>query len=209
MMKLLDKLKNKLKINKRLFLFLMVLLLIGITFGSIFITILEESDRTLVYNSLEDFFENIKGQNLDYFSSFKNSILINLLTLLIVWLLGISVIGIPILIIIFFSKSFSIGFIIGSIIAKYGIQGVLLSIAYTFPHSFLFLLVLAYLMMYALSFSFKIIEAITKKKNLDFKIVMNQYSKILLLTFGVGCICSLCEVFISPNFINIILPFIK
>ena len=105
-MKLLDKLKNKLKINKRLFLFLIVLLLIGITFGSIFITILEENDRTLVYNSLKDFFENIKGQKLDYFSSLKNSMLINLLTIFIIWLLGISVIGIPILIIIFFSKFF-------------------------------------------------------------------------------------------------------
>ena len=208
-MKLLDKLKNKLKINKRLFLFLIVLLLIGITFGSIFITILEENDRTLVYNSLKDFFENIKGQKLDYFSSLKNSMLINLLTIFIIWLLGISVIGIPILIIIFFSKAFTIGFIIGSIIAKYGMVGCLLSIAYTFPHAFIFLLALAYLLMYSLSFSFKIIEAITKKKNLDFKILMNQYSKILFFTFTVGVICSLLEVFISPNFINIILPFVK
>ena len=102
-----NKYKNKLKIilseKRNTFIFFTILIILGIIFGSFFITILDKSDKELITTQITEFFTGIKGnQNTDVLSALKNSLFSNIASVIGIWLLGISIIGIPLIIILMF-----------------------------------------------------------------------------------------------------------
>lgn len=200
--------KLKIKVDKKLFVFLLVLMIIGISVGSILVTILNNSDKNLTIEYINEFTNNIKDNKLDYLFALKNNLFSNLSYIILIWLLGISIIGLPIMLIMFFSKSFILGFSIGAVLETYKAKGILFSLVYVFPGQVIDLLFLLLLMMYAMSFSFKLIYAIFKKKSLDFKLVMNRYFKIFLLVLIVTLLMTLYDTFLMPKLIKLIIPFI-
>lgn len=208
-MKALDRLKHKIKIDKNLTLFLFILGLTGIIAGSIFVTILNDSDKALINEHLNVFLNNIENNKLDYIFVLKNNMITNIFYILIIWLLGISIIGLPILLIIFFSKTFILGFSIGSIISCFKLKGALFSLAYIFPGNVIGLIAISIITMYAMTFSIKLIYAIFKKKTIDFKILINKYSAILFIVLGIIILTSLYDTFIMPNIVKLIIPIIK
>lgn len=200
--------KLKIKINKKIFVFLFVLMLMGIIAGSIFTTILNSSDKELVINHLNEFIDNINNNRLDYLFALKNNLITNISYVILIWLLGISVIGLPIIIIMFFTKCFILGFSVGAILTTFKLKGILVSLVYVFPGQVISLLFLLLLMMYSMSFTFKMIYAILKKKSIDFKLIMNKYFKILLIVLGVIILMSLCDTYLIPRLIKLLIPFI-
>ncbi len=209
MMKIMDKLKFKIKLDKKILLFLVILLVIGITVGAIFVTILNQSDKSLVSEHLNEFLNSVESNKLDFSLVLKNNLISNILYVLIIWLLGISVIGLPIIIFMFFSKTFILGFSIGAIISTFKTKGILFGLVYTFPGQVISLLFLMLLVMYSLSFSFKMIYLIFKKKTLDFKVVMNKYFKILLVVLSVIILMSLYDTYLMPRLVKSIITFIR
>jgi len=208
-LKQLDKLKIKVKIDKNLLVFLFVLGIVGIIAGSIFVTILNNSDKTLVNEHLNTFLNNIKDNKADYLFVLKNNLGTNLIYVLLIWLLGISVIGLPIILIMFFSKVFILGFSIGSIMSCYGVKGTLFALAYVFPGQVLSVIGISLITMYAISFSFKLIYAILKKKTIDFKILINKYFKILIIILLLIVIMNLYDTFVMPNIVKLIIPLLS
>lgn len=200
--------KLKIKINKKIFVFLFVLMLMGIIAGSIFTTILNSSDKELVINHLNEFIDNINNNRLDYLFALKNNLITNISYVILIWLLGISVIGLPIIIIMFFTKCFILGFSVGAILTTFKLKGILVSLVYVFPGQVISLLFLLLLMMYSMSFTFKMIYAILKKKSIDFKLIMNKYFKILLIVLGVIILMSLYDTYLMPRLIKLLIPFI-
>ncbi len=204
-----DKLKFKIVINKKILLFLVILLLIGIMFGSVFIRILDNSDRNLVTEYLNNFINNIENNKLDYFMALKSNLITNISFVLVIWLLGISLIGLPIVIIMYFSKTFILGFSIGAILSVFKIKGLLFSLVYVFPGQVISLLLYMLLTMYAMSFSFKLFYAIIKKKTFDFKNIMNRYFKILIVILVFIILMVLYDTYLMPRLVKTIIPFIK
>lgn len=209
MKKQMDKLKNKIRTSKKFTIFLFVLVLVGIVLGSFFITMLANSDKTLVKEYLEQYTNIIKTGKINYFSVFFNSFLNSGLTLVAIWLLGISVVGIPIILFLFFCKAFTLGFAIGSILYVYKWKGMLLSFFYIFPHQVILLLAYGILMIYALSVSMKMIEAVAKKKAIDFRHIMEKYSIVLGISIILLLITSFYETLALPNIMKWVLSLIK
>ena len=116
-----------------------------------------------------------------------------------------SVIGLPITLFLFFSKTFVLGFSVASIIANYKLKGCLLALSYIFPHLIINIFIYMVLSMYSLSLSLKIIHIIVKKQSLDFKFVMQKYIKVLLISIVGIIITSLMEVFLSPIMMKLVI----
>lgn len=205
----LDKLKSIFIINKQIVIFLLGLSIIAVIAGAFYITILNKTDHSLIEESISGFFNNINNNKLNYGLSFKNAILNNIGFILLIWLLGISVIGIPIIIFLFFSKVFTLGFSISSIIFNYKLKGTLLSLFYVFPHHIINIYIYIVLIAYAISLSLKIIDSIIKRKIIDFKLVMNKYLYVLLISFIIIIITTLLEVFMVPSLMKFIMSVIK
>ncbi len=201
-MKIMDKLKLRINIDKKLLIFLTILLLIGITVGSIFVSILDSTDKNLISEHLYNFIDNIESNNLDYFSVLKNNLITNISFVIVIWLLGISVIGLPFILIMFFSKCFILGFSIGAILYVFKFNGILFSLFYILPGQVVSILIYLLLTMYAMSFSFKMIYTILKRKTLDFKIIMNKYFKIFLFVLLIIIVMNLYDTYLMPKLIK-------
>lgn len=209
MKKIMDKLYSKIKLNKKILVFLTIISLTALITGSLFVVFLDKSDKTLTTNYLNELISSITNSKIDYFSILTNSFISNALIIVSIWLLGISIIGIPIIIYLYFSQIFTIGFAIGSIILKYGYKGLVLSFLYLFPHNFLVIIYLIILVSYAISLSIKLIGAITKKKQLDFKNISNKYLLILGICLLLSILSTLYETFGFTYLIKLIYRIIK
>lgn len=192
-----DKLKNIISSNKKIFVFLISLSIVALVFGSSLPIFLSSDDKKLVNEYLISFVDGVRA-SCDYLFLLKNSLINNGGFALIVWLLGVSIIGVPIVLFLFFSKCFILGFSITSIILNYGFKGILFSLVYIFPHQVINILVYALITNYSLIFSLKIIFLIIKKHDFNIRVAFNKYFKIFVFCLIVLILSSLYETFVSP-----------
>ena len=204
MKKYMDKLKSNIRINKNLFVFLVVIVAVGIAAGSIFVTILNTDDKTMVSEYLNNFLSSLSGNNLNYNGTLVNTLIFTIGAAILIWLLGISIIGFVLILLFIFIKAFSLGFSVASIIVNFNFKGVLMALAYIVPHQIINMMIYLLISSYALVLSYKLINSFTKKKNFDFKTVFNRYSFILLFSLIILFISVLYEVYLSPKLINFI-----
>lgn len=208
MKKQMDKLKTKTTSNKKIIVFLVGLFLIGLIAGSIFITIISKSDQALVKEYIKEFVNKADKNKLNYLEALKNASLSNGLFIVIVWLLGFSIIGIPIVIFMYFSKAFILGFSLSSFILQYKFKGLLLALIYFFPHHVVNILAYTLIMIYSLKISFILVNSIIKKKTISFKAIMNRYLIVFAVSIGMVIVASLYECFVVPFLIRNLIGFL-
>ena len=198
-------LKRKVKLLKtqKLLIKINILSLISIILGILYIAIISKSNKELINTTLNSFFTQIDKNNINYTSSFINSFLSYTLSGLFIWILGISVIGIPIILIFLFYKSFILGFSISSLIYFYKLKGIIAAIIYIIPLLFS-LLVFIILSFFSIRFSKKLIKVIFYKQDYTFRSLTRKYFKVLLI--GEICLmaCSLIETFLIPELLKLV-----
>lgn len=197
-----DKLKTIVKNNKRSIIFLFILIIIALITGSVFSLMLNNNDTQLVNESITNFFNNINS--LDYLATLKSGLVETLLFIIIIWLLGLSVIGIPIILFSFFFKIFTLGFSICSIITIYKTKGIVLSFFYIFPHHIINIIVYSILTIISLKVSISLLYAVFKRKKLDFKPIMNKYLICLLVSIIFSSLAVVLEVYVMPILVGMI-----
>lgn len=198
MKKIWDKTFKKIHTNKRMLVFLFTLLFMAVLFGSFFATKLSTNDLEEIKSSLDTFFSMTKQNKLNPLPAFFQSFGANMMFTIVIWILGISVIGAPMMIVLFFMKAFTLGFTIASMIKIYHLKGLLYSLIYIFPHQVINLLVFIFFIMFSMSLSITLFQALLKKKTVDFSKVMNRYVFILAITIGILIITSLLEIYLMP-----------
>ncbi len=209
MKKYMDKLKRNIHVNKNLFVFLLVIVIVGIVSGSLFSAIISTDDKQLVSDYLNSFFNNAEANKLNYDTSIINTLILTIGFALVMWILGISIIGFFIVIFMLFMKAFILGFSISSIIMSFKLKGILLALGYAFPHHIINILVFILLTAYALIVSFKLIKSITSKKPLDFKTIFNRYVTVLVVSAILLTLTSLYEVYVVPKVVSFLMGIIK
>ncbi len=199
----------ELKSRKKDYLFLLGLIIGGIIVGLLFMFLLDKHDKLLVINQITAYFDAIKNKDFIYMISLRENIMANIFFVLGIWLLGISVIGMPIILFLVFFRGFLIGFSIATIVYKYGLIGMLISFFHIFPHHLLSIIILMILSYYSLNFSFNLILTIINRKTINFKNITNRYFKVLVVSVISTIFVSLYEVFIVPIITQFLLVFTK
>lgn len=196
------KVKTNLEKQKKLYLLLIGLAIIALIFGIIFIFLISEDNVTVINENLNEFFGNIDKSNK--WDLFSNSITNNLIYIVVIWLLGMSVIGLPLVVFIYLFKFFIFGFSLSSIICTYKIKGILKVLFHLFPHQFLFLIIILLVSCYSITFSVRLFNYLFFKKNINFREVMNKYLRILFISIITSIFISLYEVYISTYLLNLL-----
>ena len=205
MNKIMNKAKRNITNQKKKYLFLSIIIGVGIISGILFILFISKEDKSLVKTELNTFFEYIKNNRINYLSALSNSIASNLTYLVIIWILGISIIGMPIIIFLLFFKGFIFGFSFSSVIANYGTKGILLSLSYQIPHNLILLVIFLLIGFYAINFSVRLFRILFLKENINLVPYFKRYNKISIICIGGIIICSLLETFLSPILMNLFL----
>lgn len=177
--------------------------IICLILGFLFISVLSIDNKLLITSSVTSFFDEIYNKKIMYNDVLLKSLSSNLLLNIFIWLLGISIIGIPIVIFILGIKVFVCSFTFTSIIYTYRFNGIVKAIIYIFPHliNLFFMYVLVY---YSISFSISLFNYLFRKKECNRMVLVKRYIKIL----GISIIClivsSFVETFVVPFLINIL-----
>ena len=191
------------KIKTRKILSIMTIItIISLILGTLFISILSKDNKELITSNVIDFFSAIKSNNLNYNQILVKSLTNNLLLNIIIWLLGISIIGIPIVIILLFIKSFILSFTFTSIIYTYKYKGIISAIIYVIPH-IINLLLSFVLIYYSITFSKSLFNYLFKKKECNRKELVNRYFKLLVISTFLFIISSIIETYIIPILIRL------
>ena len=134
--------KQSIQKQKKKYLLFISMILMSVVLGFFFYFIISDGNKDLVSSIQQDFFQSIKEHHIIYLKSLFNSIFSNSLYIILIFVLGLSVIGIVFIIGIVLFKSFILGFSISSIIGTFGWKGVILSFFYVFIMQYLIRLVL-------------------------------------------------------------------
>lgn len=192
---------RKIRKSNKLILKLMIISIISVLIGIFYIAILSNSNKVLIKENLETYFESLN--KLNYIKALIKCLTSNMITISSIWLLGISIIGVFLIIIILIIKSFALGFTISSLIYFYKLKGIIISTIYIIP-LIINLFVIIILSYYGIIFSKNLNRLLFLKKDVNFKNIMRKYIKILLFSTICIIISSLIEIYIVPNILKLL-----
>lgn len=192
--------------NRKVNLFVIFIVILGIISGSLFLMILNNNDKTAVINEINTFITNINTNNINNLNSFKNSIIEGLILIILSWILGMSIIGIIFNVFFIYIKSFTIGFSISSFILVYKYKGIIASLIYIVPSQLINILIVILLGVYTIIFSKYLFKIIFFK---DKSINMGKFFKKYILIFGICIILcmisSISEAYLVPSLLKVII----
>jgi len=116
-----------------------LLIVTGLVLGIIFSNIFQPFYYEKMINLHDNLFSDIVREKIDYTGLFIYILGKNFREFFVFWLLCITVLGIPYMILKLVALGFTTGFFISSIAMQYGIKGILLILAYIFPHGLVYI----------------------------------------------------------------------
>jgi stage II sporulation protein M len=151
--------------HSSIFLFIIVLFLMGVIFGAIVVNSMSITQKEDLFYYLSQFFGQVSdgkvadNQDLFFQSFFHNSKFIGLM-----WVLGISIIGLPVILILLFLKGMVVGFTVGFLVSQMGWHGFLLAFVSILPQNLIIIPVFILMASFSVIFSMRMIKKQFMKK---------------------------------------------
>ena len=200
--------EKHIKQNLKEYFIVSILLIIGIIIGVIFINNIEDAQKLEIQTYLNEFISAIKnGAKIDTFSLMKKTIGSNILVAIIMWFVGSTVIGIPIVLGMVVYRGFCLGYSIASAIAVWGtFDGTMFFITTMLLQNLIFIPCIIGLAVSGI----KVYQSITnnrRKENIKLEILRHTlFSVIMLILLLVSAIL---ESYVSSNLLMLYVPYIK
>ena len=204
MVKKYSNIKNIILPNKKTNFLALSVLFLGVVLGAIFSVIISMNDKTLVIDKIKLFIDNINSGSIDSLLALKNGLSINLLYVMLIWLLGMALLGVILNLFILFIKGFIFSFSIASFILTYHYKGIILSFLYLIFGQLLNIIVVLVLTIYSVMFSWHLISVIFKNNSgVTIKHFLKNYAIILVLAIAISIISAMSEAFLLPAMVKL------
>ena len=178
------------KENIKTYLILTIIFFIGLTLGVIFVN-----------NANETQANQISG----YINNFINSIINNVGIAVLLWFLGSTVIGFPLIYVVVGYKGYCIGYTVSSVIATVGTgKGIIFIIATMFIQNIIYIPTILTLSVSGIKL-YRLIMEDRRRENIKLQILKHTIFSILMLILLL--ISSLLETYISGNLSGIFLKY--
>ena len=181
-------------LSKKLYLFMSIVLAIGIITGVVFVIMLDEATKEILFLNINNFLQSFGTSNI----SILVQHLVILSTLLI---LSIFLIGGPLVIFFMFYNGFTIGFIISSITCIFGIKGMLFGVLYVIISKLVFVVLFIIFSVNLFKIVKCVIDYLVYKKRNKESLVM--FMKRSIVFIGIIMISDVILYFGGAKLINI------
>lgn len=195
---------NYIKANIAAYFFVALIFIIGAIVGALAAKTLPEDQKKELISYLQIFFQGLSNSGLGNSANvFTNVILNNMKTIALIWVLGFTIVGIPFVLFIIFTRGFVIGFTVGFLVNEYVFKGLLFAFVSILPHNFLAIPAILIVGVSAVSFSLLLLKRKSRAKtNLLYESL--GYTALCMGMLVVMGLASLVEVYISPVFMKMI-----
>jgi len=194
-----NKVSNHFKDHATIYVFIMILFLTGVIFGAIIVNSMEFNQKQDILFYLERYLGQIvANETTENQAILVDSFLLHVKSLLLLFTLGLTVIGLPLVWILVFMKGLAIGFSVGFIVNQFGLKGLILASLSIAPQNLL--IIPMYIIAGSLSmlFSLTLISILFNQKGsspitLFFRNYVVMFSLLLSISFG----AALLEAFVA------------
>lgn len=185
--------------NKFLLFFMTILFLTGIIFGAIVVNGMSFIQKQDVYFQLEQYFTLMQGSSpITIKEVLQKSFFFHLKYLLTLFILGMTIIGIPLIFLLIFIKGLVVGFSVGFIVSQLGTKGLLLATVSIAPQNIITIPVYLFAAALAVHFSILLMKKLSNKNpHLSIKGPFITYGVMFILFIALGFVSSLIESFIA------------
>ena len=184
--------------NIKIYTILVIIFILGLIIGIIVVNNAQDAQKAEINDYINTFINDLKnGAKIDYFKLLKTSFENNFFTVLILWFMSSTVIGIPIVYGEIGYKGFCLGYTISSVVATLGTgKGILFVITSMLLHNIIFIPCLLLLAVSGINL-YKSIIRDRRKENIKIEIIRHTIFSLIIL--AVLLIASLIETYISSN----------
>lgn len=195
-----------LKANIVAYFFMILIFIIGVVVGALAVKTLPDEQKTELISYLNIFFTGLTQgtDNITYGGNMISSVMFNnAKTIVLMWILGFTIVGIPFVLFILFTRGFIIGFTVGFLVNEYVMRGLLFALASVLPHNFFAIPAVLVMGVSATKFSLLLVRRKTYGKiNLWYEAA--GYSVLCVVMLVVMLLAALLEVYISPVFMKLV-----
>ncbi|MBS4191114.1 stage II sporulation protein M [Bacillus sp. FJAT-49705] len=191
---------NHFREHSSIYLFVIVLFLMGVIFGAVIVNSLSFTQKEDLFYYLSQFFGQVSSEEVAASQDlFRQSLFHNMKFIGLMWLLGISVIGLPIILILLFMKGMVIGFTVGFLVNQMGWDGFWLSFVSVLPQNLIIIPIFIISATLSVSFSLKMISRqFMKKVGPPIMPLLGRYMIAFAIAIIFLCAAAIIEAFISP-----------
>lgn len=178
----------------------------GIVLGIYAVKYMGSFDNENLLSYLSNFTENIAKINFKYKNMFVDILKNNFPLIITIWFLGLTMIGIPIILIIDVIKGFTIGFTVSFVIRSFGAKGIGIVLLGILPQNIIYIPCIMLSSVIAMEFSLNILrDRINRQWVGGIWIKIASYSIVFIMVFAVMCAGFLLETLVTPNLIKFIM----
>lgn len=193
------------KTNVTVYLFITTLLITGIVFGAIIVNSMDFVQKQDLFFHVNQFFSKI-NHNEPIMSKdiLRKSFLFHIQYLILILLLGLTIIGIPLIWLFVFLKGLVIGFSVGFIVNQLGLNGFLLAIVSIAPQNIVIIPIYIIAASLANIFSLLLFQKITSRTvSTPIGRPFIQYMTVFTILVVCAFVGSLIEAFIAYEAVKV------
>lgn len=198
-----NAISNNIKENVGIYFTVTLFFAIGLAAGAFTLKAMDYNQKQDLVIYLNRFFQIIKGERVSggraFYQSFKN----NFQTAFLIWIFGITVVGVPLTLFITSFRGFILGFTISFLVQGLGWKGFLFFIASILPQNIIYVPCILIISALSLCFSLNIFKRKVKRGIMDtIKSNILSYTATIAVIFLIMCSGSIIEAYISPHILQ-------
>lgn len=177
----------------------------GIVMGIYSVRYMGGFEKSDLLSYVKNFSTTINSGSINYKSILLETIKSNMPMMLVVWFLGLTMVGIPIILIIDIIKGFTIGFSISFIINGMGIKGMWFSLLGVLPQNIIYIPCIIFASVLAMEFSLMILkDRADKQRTSNIWVRITSYSFSFMLVVIFMFVGFFMEAYVTPNMVKLI-----
>lgn len=198
---------NHLQDNLWLYIIMSLFLVMGILLGALGVKGLGSKEEGELLEYLNYFFAGFAEMQVEPMTLLKHSLSTNYKLLAMIWFLGLTVLGAPLILLVIAVRGFYLGFTAGFLIQEKALLGVLLTVLTLLPQNLFNLPALVAAAVLAASFSIWLVKGRNREP------AKGLFRQFFLYTIFLSCLAvfvlfgSLLEAYLTPHLLKLVLEY--
>lgn len=198
------RIKQHISDNRWQYLLLTLIFLIGLIMGNYKVLNLEAGVKSHLANLLNNYLSQDMPGSLDSRAIFLGAFINQARMVFIIWLLGLTVIGFPLILAAIFYRGFSLGFTTGFLIHERAGAGVVITILSILPQNLIYVTFLLIWAVIGINFTIYLVKG-RNINTLPLGTGLITYTALMVVFLLVFLIGAFIEAYLSPWFLGLVL----
>jgi len=203
-MNLKKRIKDHINKNRWQYILVTIFFLLGMLMGDYQVSVLEGGVRSHLSGLVDNYLQENIAQNLPGYQIFNQAFLLQTKTIALMWFLGLTVIGLPLILAVIFLRGLALGFTLGFLFEEKASTGVLISLMTIMPQNLVYVPFLVIWAVMTMNFSIYVV----KGRNMERRSLVTgliSYTALLLVFQLIFMAGVFIEAYLSPWLLSFLL----